>query len=264
MRPSTALRKVVLPHPDGPTIATNSPSPTSRSTPLTAVKIDSERASQYSTTTPVAMSFGGRAMRPNGSTICPVHGPRRLKGQTIRLGADIVRRQDMAATATSDLKRARVDLRDVKGPPAPKEALRSLPATIEWLRREGLLMETEVEVDGDLQLTGIQKHFDGSYPILFNRVKGYPHARAITNLFANMGIVDRMFGYDNATDRTRKLAHSLTHPIKNEVIAQDEAPCQEEVITDDLDVNKFIMAIRHTHLEGEITIGSGNSVVVGE
>jgi gallate decarboxylase subunit C len=168
------------------------------------------------------------------------------------------------ATVEADLTRTKTQLKDPRGgKAAPKEALRSLPATIEWLKGEGLLMETDVEVDGDLQLTGIQKHFDGSYPILFNNVKGYPHARAITNLFANMDIVDRMFGYENATDRTRKLSHQLTHPIANEVISQDEAPCQEEVITDDLDVNKFIMAIRHTHLEGEITIGSGNSVVVG-
>src|SRR5881409_4542213 len=106
----------------------------------------------------------------------------------------------MAATAPADRKQGRsTPLRDPKGPAAPKEALRSLPATIEWLRKEGLLMETDVEVDGDLQLTGIQKHFDGSYPILFNNVKGYPHARAITNLFANMDIVDRFFGYKDAT-----------------------------------------------------------------
>src|SRR5207247_2263876 len=39
---------------------------------------------------------------------------------------------------------------------------------------------------------------------------------------------------------------------------------QQEVITDDLDVNKYIFPIRHTHLESEITIGSGNSVVVGD
>src|SRR5882672_12569851 len=169
------------------------------------------------------------------------------------------------ATVQAELTRNKTHLADPRAVEAvPLNTLRSLPATIEWLRREGLLLETDVEVDGDLQLTGIQKHFDGSYPILFNKVKGYPHARAITNLFANMDIVDRMFGYDNATDRTRKLAYSITHPIANEVIAQDEAPCQEEVITDDLDVNKFIMAIRHTHLEGEITIGSGNSVVVGK
>src|SRR5512132_3964615 len=158
------------------------------------------------------------------------------------------------ATVQAELTRNKAQLKDPRAvKPAPKDALRSLPATVEWLRREGLLMETDVEVDGDLQLTGIQKHFDGSYPILFNNVKGYPHARAITNLFANMDIVDRMFGWPGRTERTKLLAHALTHPIPNVVIPQDEAPCQEEVITDDLDVNKLIMAIRHTHLEGEVT-----------
>jgi 4-hydroxy-3-polyprenylbenzoate decarboxylase len=168
------------------------------------------------------------------------------------------------ATVQIEPKRAATTLQDPKGAPAPKEALRSLPATIEWLRSQGLLMETEVEVDGDLQLTGIQKHFDGSYPILFNTVKGYGHLRAVTNLFANMDIVDRMFGWEDRTQRTHKLAHALTHPVRSEEIAQSEAPCQQVVITDDLDVNKHVMAIRHTHLESEITIGSGNSVVVGE
>src|SRR5919198_2209164 len=171
------------------------------------------------------------------------------------------------ATAQIDLrqKAARADLRDPRGgAPAPKEALRSLPATIEWLRAEGLLMETDTPVSGDLELTGIQKHFDGSYPILFDQVKGHPHLRAITNLFANMDIVDRFFGWEDRTARTRKLAHALTHPIPNEVVSQSDAPCQQEVITDDLDVNKHVLAIRHTHLESEVTIGSGNSVVVGE
>ena len=170
----------------------------------------------------------------------------------------------MAATAPADAKRAKIQLRDPKGPAAPKEALRSLPATVEWLRREGLLMETDEPVSGDLQLTGIQKHFDGSYPILFNNVKGYPHVRAITNFFANMDIVDRMFGWEDRTARTRKLAHALTHPIANEVVDAKDAPVMEEVVTDDLDVNKYIFPIRHTHLESEITIGSGNSVVVGD
>jgi len=169
------------------------------------------------------------------------------------------------ATSIGEAKRTQAKLRDPKDVgPAPKGALRSLPATIAWLRREGLLLETDVEVSGDLQLTGIQKHFDGSYPILFNNVKGYPHARAITNFFANMDVVDRMFGWENARDRTRKLAHALTHPIPSEVIPQDQAPCQEEVITDDLDVNRWIMPIRHTTYEPHLTIGSGNSVVVGD
>src|SRR5438132_2947839 len=99
----------------------------------------------------------------------------------------------------------------------------SLPATVDWLRDQGLLLETDVEVNPDLELTGIQKGLDGSYPILFNTVKGYPHVRALTNLFANYGIMERMFGWDNATDRTRKLAYALTHPIKPDELSQREA-----------------------------------------
>ena len=41
----------------------------------------------------------------------------------------------------------------------------SLRSTIEWLRAEGHLLETEKEVDPDLKLTGLQKHLDGGSPI---------------------------------------------------------------------------------------------------
>src|SRR3984893_23474 len=115
--------------------------------------------------------------------------------------------------------------------------LTSLPATVDWLRDQGLLLETDVEVNPDLELTGIQKGLDGSYPILFNTVKGYAHVRALTNLFANYGIIERMFGWDNATDRTRKLAHALTHPIKPLTIEQRDAPCQQEVLTSPADLD---------------------------
>src|SRR5437762_14173021 len=94
---------------------------------------------------------------------------------------------------------------DLEGPPASKDDIRSLPATIEWLRREGLLLETDVEVDGALELTGVQKHFDGSYPVLFNNVKGYRHARAITNLFQDMDIVNRHFGVTDGNGLTKSL-----------------------------------------------------------
>ena len=140
----------------------------------------------------------------------------------------------------------------------------NLRSTIEWLRAEGLLLETDKEVDPDLEITGLQKHFDGSYPMLFNRVKGKPHARAITNLFADIRIVDRMFGWSDATERTKRLAHALNHPLKPVTIDQKDAPCQEHVITDDLDVNQWITAIRHTALEPELTVGSGIRCVVGD
>jgi len=151
-----------------------------------------------------------------------------------------------------------------KLPTAAERGLTSLPAALEWLRKEGDLIETEKEVDPDLEITGLQKHMDGGPPILFHNVKGKPHVRAVTNLFSDINVIDKMFGFDGPIDRTRKLAHAITNPIKPVEISQDEAPCQEEVITDDLDVNKWITAIRHTELEPELTIGSGNTVVIGD
>ena len=146
---------------------------------------------------------------------------------------------------------------------AVKRDVTSLRATIEWLRAEGDLIETDKEVNPDLEITGLQKHFDGSIPILFSRVKGKPHARAITNLFSDVRVIDKMFGFENAVDRTRKLAHALNHPIKSVVVESRDAPCQEHVIGGDVDVNQWITAIRHTELEPELTIGSGIRCVAG-
>src|SRR5713226_10628553 len=145
-----------------------------------------------------------------------------------------------------------------------REHVRSLRGMIEWLRASGKLLETDTVVDPDLEITGVQKHLDGSYPILFKNVKGYPHLECVTNLFAKMDILEELFGWSTPQERTRKLAHAITHPILPQEISSSEAPCQEVVITDDLNVNKWVLAIRHTALESEMTIGSGNSVVLGE
>ncbi len=142
--------------------------------------------------------------------------------------------------------------------------LTSLRGALDWLREEGDLIETDKEVDPDLEITGLQKHMDGGPPILFENVKGKPHARAVTNLFSDIGIIEKMFNWDGPVDRTKKLARALNHPLAPVEIPQEEAPVQEHVITDDLDVNKWITAIRHTALETELTIGSGISCVIGD
>jgi len=148
--------------------------------------------------------------------------------------------------------------------PKTSRDVTSLRSTIEWLRKEGDLIETDKEVDPDLEITGLQKHMDGACPILFNNVKGKPHLRAITNFFGDINVVDKMFGFTNPKERTKKLAHALTHPMAPKIVDSSQAPCHEEVITTNIDVNKYMMPIRHTALETELTIGSGISCVVGE
>src|SRR3990172_1700877 len=90
----------------------------------------------------------------------------------------------------------------------------SLRSALDLLRSQGDLIETKKEVNPDLEICAIQKALDGGPPVLFENVKGYPHARAITNLFGDINVLDKMFGFTGPVDRTRKIAHALTHPLK--------------------------------------------------
>ncbi|HUK40411.1 MAG TPA: hypothetical protein VLX11_05195, partial [Candidatus Acidoferrales bacterium] len=147
---------------------------------------------------------------------------------------------------------------------APSEAIRDLRSAIEWFKKEGDLIETDKEVDPNLEITGIQKQLDGGCPILFNNVKGKPHHRCITNLFGDMNVINKIFGWKDHADRTRKLAHALTHPIPPVVIDQKDAPVQEEVYEKPAEANEFVVPIRHTNVEPELTVGSGNRLISGE
>ena len=53
-----------------------------------------------------------------------------------------------------------------------KKDVTSLRTTLDWFRTKGYLVETNKEVNPDLEITGLQKIFDGSLPMLFNNVKG--------------------------------------------------------------------------------------------
>ncbi|MEE9196080.1 MAG: UbiD family decarboxylase, partial [Alphaproteobacteria bacterium] len=145
-----------------------------------------------------------------------------------------------------------------------KNDITSLRSALDWLKQEGDVIETDKEVDPDLEITGLQKHFDGGPVMLFNNVKGKPHARAITNLFGDINVVEKLFGWKDSLDRVKKVAHAIDHPTPPVEISQDEAPVQEEIITEDVDPNAILTPIRHTALETELTIGSGISCVIGD
>src|SRR5262245_56496441 len=91
-----------------------------------------------------------------------------------------------------------------------------LRSTLEWLREQGDLIETDKRVDPDLEVTGLQKHMDGGCPIIFNNVKGKPNHRVLTNLFGDMKVINKMFGWANDAERVKKLAYALSHPRSEE------------------------------------------------
>ena len=138
-----------------------------------------------------------------------------------------------------------------------------LRTTLAWLKERGDAIETDKEVDPDLQLTGLQKLMDGGCPVLFNHVKGKPNHRLLTNLFGSIEVMNRMFGWASDQERTHKLARALNRPLPPQEIAQSEAPCQELVYEKPNNVNEYLVPIRHTALEHEMTIGSGIRCITG-
>src|SRR5205823_1872391 len=94
--------------------------------------------------------------------------------------------------------------------------------------------------------------------------KGKPNHRLLTNLFGNIEVMNRMFGWASDRERTVKLAAALNRPLPPVEIAQSQAPCQEVVIPGPANVNDYLVAIRHTELEKELTIGSGIRCITGQ
>jgi gallate decarboxylase subunit C len=136
--------------------------------------------------------------------------------------------------------------------------------TLDWLQSAGRPGRDRQAGRPRSQVTGLQKHMDGGCPVLFNNVKGKPNHRVVTNLFGDMNVINKMFGWKDDVERTRKLAHALSQPIKPVEIAQKDAPCQEVVIENPKDVNEYMVPIRHTTYEPELTVGSGIRCVTGE
>lgn len=147
---------------------------------------------------------------------------------------------------------------------APPEKIGDLRAALEWFKSEGDLVESNKEVNPDLEITAVQKQLDGGCPILFNNVKGKPNHRVVTNLFGDMNVINKMFGWKDDTERTKKLAYAITHPIPPVFVNSQEAPSQEVVIEKPVDVNEYMVPIRHTEYEPELTVGSGNRLISGE
>jgi gallate decarboxylase subunit C len=139
-----------------------------------------------------------------------------------------------------------------------KGEIRSLRSTLEWLKKEGLLLETDREVDPKLEVAAVQKRLDGGPPMLFDRVKGYPNGRIVTNVLGSDKIVAKMFGYADRKSFKFKIHESILQPVPPKIV--DKAPCQEVVVDKDIDVWPVIPMIQHTPTDPGRTLGAGKTV----
>lgn len=145
--------------------------------------------------------------------------------------------------------------------PPPASPITSLRQAIDHIDRSGELLRTDVPVDPDVEVVALQKHFDGGAALLFDRVVGYPDARMVTNLTATEGRLARLFGETDAAGFKARMLEAYRHPVAPTVV--DDGPCQEVVVTDDLDVWPMIPMVAHTRDDPGRTLGGGVTLVTG-
>ena len=138
-----------------------------------------------------------------------------------------------------------------------------LRSALAWLNAQGDLIETDKEVDPDLEVTGLQKHMDGGCPVMFNNVKGKPNHRVITNLFGDMNVINKMFGWKNDAERVQQARRRAAQAAQagGDLAGRGAVPGARH--QEPKDVNKYLVPIRHTTYEPELTVGSGIRCVTG-
>ncbi len=140
----------------------------------------------------------------------------------------------------------------------PKEEIRSLRTALDWLKQQGLILETSKEVNPKLEMTAIQKLLDGSPPIVFNKVKGYNNARLATNVMGSDRIMAKMFDCTDRKSLKFRLHNAILNPIAPRIV--EKAPSQEVVIDKDVDVWPVIPMIQHTPTDPGRTLGAGKTL----
>lgn len=138
----------------------------------------------------------------------------------------------------------------------------SLRSTLDFLIAEDEVLVTDVEVDPNLEMAGIQKALDNGPAILFKKVKGYPGKRLMTNLLANGERIAKIFDVEEGKKVKFRCLDGIHHPLPPRVV--QDAPCQEVVITKDIDVMAVIPLISHTPKDPGRTLGGGNTLITGK
>ena len=143
-----------------------------------------------------------------------------------------------------------------------KRDISSMRSAVEFLRSQGDVLVFKGEVDPIYEISGITKSLDGGPVLLFEAIKGYPGIRDVANVFANEKIYTKLFDVSNDKELMHRAHQALLKPIPPKIVEQ--APCQEVVITQDIDVLATLPILKHTEEDAGRILGGGNVLIGGK
>jgi len=140
--------------------------------------------------------------------------------------------------------------------------LTNLRTALADLEEQGEVLRLTAEADPILEIAALQKALDNGPVLLFENIKGYPGVRHVANLFGRRERLARAFGVENPKDFKRKCLSAIKNPIPPRVVG--DAPCQEVVITDNLDVLSVLPALMYSDIDAGRLISGGCILIRGE
>lgn len=139
----------------------------------------------------------------------------------------------------------------------------SLRSTLEFLKKEdGEVLTISKEIDPIYEISGMEKALEGGPTLLFEKIKGYPGVRNVGNLFSQKERIAKIFDVEDYRKTKFKCLEALKNPISPKVVT--DAPCQEVVITDDVDIMSTLPIIQHTEQDAGRVLGGGIFFVGGK
>ncbi len=143
-----------------------------------------------------------------------------------------------------------------------KKDIAGIRGTIDFLMQETEISVIKGEVDPIDEAAAIQVALDNGPALLFENLKNYPGKRAIGNVFSRRERIAEIFGVDDFKKLKFKCLDAIKQPISPVVV--ESGPCQEVVITQNINVTNTIPILRHTPKDGARVMGSGNVLISGK
>ena len=134
------------------------------------------------------------------------------------------------------------------------KGITDIRSLLERVEKDSDLIRVKREVDPVLELPGVVRATDMGPVMLFENVKGYSGRRVISNIFSDRSRIAAWCGVAPEY-LPRFLADAAGRPIKP--VETSDAPCQEEVLTKNINILETVPIIKQTAEDAGYVITGG-------
>ena len=120
----------------------------------------------------------------------------------------------------------------------------NLRSAVSFLETSGELINVTEPVSRVHEIAGILKALDDGPALLFENVIDFPTISCLGNVVARRDNLAALLGLDDHREVKSRFHQAIQSPIPPEVVI--DAPCQEKVITGDIDIHRILPIITHT------------------